>query len=274
MSIRIGVFDSGVGGLASLQFLREQLLPQDFIYFADTAYFPYGMKPGAVIIDRVLKAVEYLVNQKGITHLLVACNTASVYAIPFIKQAFPFLAIKGVVEESAQKAVSLSLSGHISLIGTKMTVLSSFYDSLIKRLDPKAKITSYACPTLVELVEEGLLTSNRTDIVLNGLQPFLNNLLPSQDTLILACTHFSFLKEEIQKAIRTPLTLIDSAEVTPHSFIPSPLISVLSGAMEFYVTHDSKKFSETASHLLKEKIIAQEVKIKDAPLEIEARSNF
>jgi glutamate racemase len=211
----IGVFDSGVGGLTVLAALRTALPGEDFIYLGDTARLPYGTKSAATVERYALQVAEVLV-QRGIKALIVACNTASASALPAIQAAYPRLPVIGVVEPGAQRAVELSRSGVIAVLGTEATVRGGAYQRAIARLRPDAVVSTVACQLLVALAEEGwtdgAVAQGAADRYLVPL--FGESSAGRPDTLVLGCTHFPMLREVIALAAGADVQIVDSAATT------------------------------------------------------------
>jgi glutamate racemase len=149
----IGVFDSGIGGLTSVREIFRVLPAESVIYFGDTARLPYGAKSRETVTRFSLEIASFLVRQ-NIKCLLVACNTASSYALETLSQRLEVPVI-GVIEPAGRAAVAAAPHGRIGVIGTSGTVGSGAYPTMIEGLAPGAAVISRACPLFVPLVEEG-----------------------------------------------------------------------------------------------------------------------
>jgi len=204
----IGIFDSGLGGLTVFKAI-VRLLPQErLIYLGDTARVPYGTKSSATVTRYSEENTAFLI-QHQVKAVVVACNTASAYAVPTLKQesAIPLL---GVLEPGAARACHVSREGRIGVIGTAGTVASGAYEQAIRRIRSDATVTTKACPLFVPLAEEGWLNRDETySIARHYLQPLLDGGL---DTLILGCTHYPMLHGVIQDVVGPEVQLIDSAQ--------------------------------------------------------------
>ena len=202
----IGIFDSGVGGLTVLGALRERLPAEDFVYLGDTARLPYGTKSATTVQRYAVNAAAHLQNH-GISLLVVACNTASSYALGELRERSPVPVI-GVVEPGARAAVATG-AGHIAVIGTEGTVKSDAYQKALARLAPSVKVGAVACPLLVPLAEEGWGDHPVTDQV---AQHYLGPLLDwGVETVILGCTHYPLLRPSLQRVVGPAVRLVDSA---------------------------------------------------------------
>lgn len=209
-SLPIGMFDSGVGGLTVLREAMRQLPGESLLYFGDTARVPYGSKSREVITRYALEIGQFLIHEQ-VKLLLVACNTASAYALPALSGRFS-VPVVGVIDPGARAALRATRTGRIGVIGTEGTIDSQAYGEAIRRQDPKAEVFGQPCPLIVPLVEEGWLDKPVTgEIVKEYLSPLLAKKI---DTLVLGCTHYPLLKGLLAKVAGRGVTLIDSAEET------------------------------------------------------------
>ncbi|MCD6569336.1 MAG: glutamate racemase [Deltaproteobacteria bacterium] len=206
---RIGVFDSGIGGLTVLRELLALIPGADMIYFGDTARVPYGTKSSKTVIHYTLRCANFLVS-KGIDMLIVACNTASAHAIPALKARLD-IPIIGVIESGSLAAIDAGGS-KIGVIGTMSTIKSEVYEKTIHALSPDTEIIARACPLFVPLVEEGWFDDEVTEIV---ARRYLSDLATyGIDTLLLGCTHYPLLKGVISKIMGGNVKIVDSAKAT------------------------------------------------------------
>ncbi len=203
---RIGVFDSGIGGLTVLKCLLD-LVPQvDMVYLGDTARLPYGTKSSKTIVRYSLQCARFLASM-DIDMLVVACNTASAHSLPALQNEFR-IPVVGVVEAGAQAAVQTG-GRRIGVIGTSSTIKSRTYDETIKALKPDASIFAQACPLLVPLVEEGW---HDDEITAQVASRYLQDLIAARiDTLLLGCTHYPLLKDVISRIMGDSVKIVDSA---------------------------------------------------------------
>lgn len=205
---RIGVFDSGVGGLAIANKL-SYIFPE-VIYLKDTAHFPYGNKSKEAVIHYSLDMAGSLKDQ-GAEAIVIACGTASSFALSSIKERIG-LPVVGVVEPSVRRALITTRNGRIGIIGTNGTIKSGSFEQVLKGLNPFFAVFSKACPLFVPLVEEGWFNEPET------LQIAKKYLLPLKkigiDTLILGCTHYPYLREVIVEVMGKEVALIDTTDPT------------------------------------------------------------
>jgi glutamate racemase len=202
---RIGVFDSGVGGLTVLKSLAENFPQHDFIYLADTARLPYGTKSSSTIASYLKRNVEFLKSFQ-VEGVIVACNTASTV---LIQSDLNFdLPVFNVIEPGAEAALQASQNKKIGVLGTRATVLSQAYVKALKNIDPTVEVHQMAAPLLVPLVEEGWVEDPLTSMVVyRYTQPLLD---AGVDTLILGCTHYPVLKSSFQRVAASKAQLVDS----------------------------------------------------------------
>lgn len=203
----IGIFDSGVGGLTVVQHVFRLLPHESIVYFGDTARLPYGGKSRETIIRYSIENAIFLM-EKNIKALVIACNTASSYARDRLQQIFN-LPVIGTIGPGAARAVQVTHNGRIGILGTKATIASGSYQQEIGRLLPDAILFPIACPLLVPLVEENFMHHEATQLIIRSyLEPLKDSAI---DTLLLGCTHYPLLKEQIQDAVGADVTLVDSA---------------------------------------------------------------
>jgi glutamate racemase len=213
--VRLGVFDSGVGGLTVVRHLRRLLPTWRIVYFGDTARVPYGAKSDATVRRFASEAVRFL-TQFQVRRIVVACNTVSAVALRHLEREFQGLPVTGVIEPGAQAAVRATRSGRIGVIGTRATVASGAYQRAItaaaKREGGAARVWAEPCPLLVPFAEEGMQNSKAAREVLRDyLAPLKRR---DVDTLILGCTHYPPFKKAIASIMGSGVRLIDSGEAT------------------------------------------------------------
>lgn len=204
----IGIFDSGIGGLTVARELMRQMPEAGLIYFGDTARYPYGNKSKETIERYALEDARFLISQ-GAKIIVVACNTASALAIDALRAEIS-LPLFEVISPAVEKAVRVTVSKNIGVIGTRGTVNSSIYATKIHEIDPEIRVSSQACPLFVPLVEEGWIKRPETKKIIRAYLAPLK--AQSIDTLILGCTHYPLLKPQIQARIGRRVRLVDSAE--------------------------------------------------------------
>ena len=202
----IGIFDSGVGGLSILQHIRQLLPHEDILYVADSAYAPYGCKDETYVEQRSKVMTEYLLEQ-GARIIVIACNTATASIIEKFRKQYgiPFIG----VEPGIKPAVELSKNGNVGIMATTGTISSSRYSELSQRYGSTVKLYHQACPGLADQVEAGLIDTQET---IHLLDDYVTRLMQKQvDTIVLGCTHYSFLKPVIRQITGDSITLVDTS---------------------------------------------------------------
>jgi len=250
--VKIGVFDSGVGGLTVLQALLRQAPGADYVYLGDTARLPYGAKSRETVARYAVSSAKFLVEQ-GAEFLVIACNTASALALDAIRDAVT-VPVLGVVETGANAAEANSKTHDVMVIATAATVESHAYAAACAERNLRA--IEKACPLLVPLVEEGWI---ETAVTAEVLRIYMAELLEQAreagldaDTLVLGCTHYPLLRKQIEAAVPAEVRVIDSAEVTADQ------VARMLGAgsrepgagVQFFATDSVTKFRALGSRFL------------------------
>lgn len=188
------VFDSGVGGLSIVRSLRQLELNLPLVYACDNAAFPYGEKNAAWLQTRIVQVLGQLINQVQPSLVILACNTASTLALDELRHKFalPFVGVVPAIKPAA----ALSRSGTLGLLATCGTLGRPYTQQLIQEFAPNCRIIKVGSQRLVELAEAFMAGANiHPDELLAILAPFLNE--PSLDTVILGCTHFPLLQQQL-----------------------------------------------------------------------------
>jgi len=240
MTRPIGIFDSGVGGLTVLGALSERLPGEHLVYLGDTARLPYGTKSAATVERYALNAARHLATH-DIKLLVIACNTASSYALDSLTQASA-VPVVGVVEPGVRAALATG-ARRIGIIGTEGTVRSGAYQSTLARLDPGVEFDAVACPLFVPLAEEGWGDHPVTDeVARHYLVPLVGW---GVETIILGCTHYPLLRPSLQRVVGPATELVDSADAVAATVISDHadlLSSAGSGSIHIELTDASDRF--------------------------------
>lgn len=203
---KIGIRDSGVGGLTVARRVRQALPHADLLYFADTAHLPYGDKTPAQVTHYALSISEFLL-EAGAQILIFACNTTSAYALDAAREKFR-VPIFGVIEPGAGLAAQVS-EGKVGVLATAATVASGVYTREIARFNPHLKVCEIGCPVFVPLVENRQSDSPEA---LEACKAYLAPLVRfGADTVVLGCTHFPLLMPALQK-VAPDVRFIDPAQ--------------------------------------------------------------
>ncbi len=251
----IGVFDSGVGGLTVAREIMRQLPQERIIYFGDTARVPYGSKSKETII-RYSRQIIHFLESKGVKAIVVACNTASAFALETIRPEMK-IPIIGVVKPGAKVAAETTVNGKIGVIGTEGTIGSQIYTETIQQHNPNAVVLGKACPLFVPLVEEGWLKDPVTIEVAKRYLEFFQK--SDIDTLILGCTHYPLLRSTIRNIMGEKVNLVNPAYETAqglkrllaeHQLTNDGLESTEAPMYQFYVSDAAEKFKNFANSIL------------------------
>jgi len=203
----IGVFDSGVGGLAVLREIHAQLPAADLLYFADQAHVPYGPRPAAEI-RRFAQAITRFLLEQGAQVIVVACNTASAAALQSLRAAFPTVPFVGM-EPAVKPAAERTRTRAVGVIATPATFQGELFASVVDRFAGGVTVLPQVCPGLVEHVEAGELATPAT---LALLREYLAPLVAQGiDSLVLGCTHYTFLLPAIAQVAGPGVEVVDPA---------------------------------------------------------------
>lgn len=242
----IGMFDSGCGGLTVLKEFIKELPHEDFIYYGDTAHLPYGDKSKEKIIEYSEEIVKFLL-QKDVKMIVIACGTASAMAYDYLKEKYSGVPIINIIEPTAKEV----REKEIGVIATKGTIKSKAWEKAIIKYHPETHITSVACPLLVPLIEEGFSNHSATNLIL------LEYLRSFKDisSLILGCTHYPILKEQIQTILGNSINIINAgtyaAQETLKTLNSLHIENSIhhQGTLSFYSSDDFESFKENAKIL-------------------------
>ena len=219
---KIGIFDSGYGGLTILEAIRKELPEYDYIYLGDNARAPYGTHSFDVIYRYTLQAVQYMIN-KNCALIILACNTASAKALRTIQQRDlpeinrqlaiqssinrsivnrPIVNVLGVIRPTVESVPGITKTGHVGILATPATVSSESYVLELEKISPDLTISQQACPLWVPLIESGEHNNPGADYFVEKYLRAILNKDPQIDTLVLGCTHYPLLKAKIDKFLR------------------------------------------------------------------------
>lgn len=213
----IGVFDSGFGGLTVAKALREMLPHEDIVFFGDSGRCPYGPREPEEVEKFSLQICNWLVGL-GCKLIVIACNTATAAALATCQMAVD-VPVMGVIQPGARAAVEATRSRKVGVIGTVGTITSGAYLKAIRYLDCGIQVVSLPTPNLVQLVEDELIQEYiealdvRQARVMDELAPLLGGNI---DTLVLGCTHYPLLYNEIKACFTEDVRLVNSSEETAH----------------------------------------------------------
>jgi len=254
---RIGLFDSGVGGLTVLKELLK--LPcADYIYVGDTAHVPYGQKTPEQILEYSENIINFLVTQ-DIDALIIACHTSSAVALPTLQKVFTQLPLMGTIQETMQLVAKQSCNGRIGIIATQATINSHAHKKELLRLNNTLQVFEQACPRLVPLIEAPVLDTAELNAALHEyLQPLIAHNI---DTLVIGCTHYSLITQQITAIVGNGVTLASCEKVIAQVLAPHLVGTVAEPKkVTVYVTgNDREQFANKASIILGQPVTVQQL---------------
>jgi glutamate racemase len=262
----IGVFDSGVGGLTVVREIMRQIPNEKIIYFGDTARVPYGSKSKETVTRYSRQIVRFLESQ-DVKAIVIACNTASAYALPELEKEVG-IPIIGVVKPGAKVASETTKNGKIGVIATEGTISSGIYSAYIKEIKKDAKVIGKACPLFVPLVEEGLWEDPVTDEIARRYLTEFTQQDKDIDTLILGCTHYPLIRSTLGRIAGEKVTLVNPAYETARELkelleqkglLNDRELGLGDNRYQFFVSDKADKFQNFANSIIKYGILSAKV---------------
>lgn len=259
----IGIFDSGIGGLTIADGLIQLLPNESMIYFGDTQHLPYGDKSSKTVQRYSLGISDFLI-KNDCKAIVIACNTASALAYDVVKEKFPEIKIYNVIDPVV-KYVADSKVSKVGVIATRATIKSDIYARRIKEINPSIETISMATPLLVPMIEEGFHNQNVSHEIISTYlsKPQLNNI----EELVLGCTHYPLIKDEIIQYYSGSVEIIDSptivAEYVYKDLRKNGLLCNRTKAKyEFYISDLTDSFEASAGRFIHyEDIRLNEIKL-------------
>jgi glutamate racemase len=255
----IGVFDSGVGGLAVLTEIRALLPTADLLYVADQAHAPYGERGLASVRARAFAISEYLIDE-GVTTVVVACNSASAAALHELRERFPTVSFVGM-EPAVKPAAGTTKRGMIGVLATEATFQGELFASVVDRHARGVSVIARACPGLAAAIEDGadvddLVNRYTADIVDRGA-----------DTIVLGCTHYSYVADRIRAAAGVGVEVIDPAPAVARQTarVRSDRDATGTGTTRFSTTGNPVRFAAQIERLVGTTPKVDGVEIPDGP---------
>lgn len=260
---KIGIFDSGIGGLTLAAEVKKQLEGHSIIYFGDTAHFPYGEKSTTSIQSYAIKICNLLLEQ-GCHIILIACNSASASAFDLVKEYVGKRAkVFNVIDSVVHHVSTHYTNKNVGLIGTKRTVDSCIYEEKLKKENPNLHLYSLATPLLAPMIEEGFF---KKEIAHSIIAEYLSiKEFESISAIILGCTHYPLIKESISEFFIDKVDVIDSPEiVVDHmrkyiALMELPEEKVVEH--KFYVSDYTDSFNNSTKIFFGEQINLEEYKL-------------
>lgn len=257
----IGIFDSGIGGLTVANAISELLPNESLIYFGDTAHLPYGDKSEDLIKIFSQNIAEFLIQEKNCKAVVIACNTASAAAYEYLRDFYKGdIPIINVIDPIIEAIVNDNQIKKVGLIATQTTINSGVYQEKLKRRKPEVSIKVLATPLLVPMIEEGFANDNISQAVIENY--LKNPIFEDIDALILGCTHYILIKEEINLFFKNKVKLFDSTDILADKLKgilanENLLASERNQKDHFYVSDLTKGFQKSASRFYGNDIVLE-----------------
>jgi len=257
MSAPIGIFDSGYGGLTVMKEIIAKLPQYDYLYLGDNARAPYGPRSFETVYQYTLECVKWFFKQ-DCPLVILACNTASAKALRTIQQNdLPSIDVSrrvlGVIRPTTEVIGKYTRSGHIGILATTGTVQSDSYPIEIAKIDPTLKVSQHACPIWVPLIENNEHLTIGADYFIGKHTDALMMEDPFIDTVLLGCTHYPLIKDQIASHLSAEVTLISQGEIVADSLADylerHPEMKgrlSLGHGRQFYTTDSAKDFEDHA----------------------------
>jgi len=248
MISKIGIFDSGLGGLTVLNEVCKYNPGLSLVYLGDTARVPYGSRSPQTITRYAVEDVENLLSH-GVQAILVACGTVSAIALPVLREKYD-VPIFGVIDTACAGAAQTTKTGHIAVLGTQATVASCAYNRALEAIAPDLRVTGLACPLFVPLIENSFLSDD--PITRLTCERYLAPLRDTDaDTLILGCTHYPFLTQAISETL-PKVTLINAGTALALALpeLLGPVKKHDHTQIDFYLSDEDTGFLHIANQFL------------------------
>ena len=286
---KIGIFDSGYGGLTILEAIRRELPEYDYIYLGDNARAPYGTHSFDVIYRYTLQAVQYLIN-KNCALIILACNTASAKALRTIQQKDLVtinderlansggkpVNVLGVIRPTVEAVPAITKSKHVGILGTPATVSSESYVLELEKIAPNLTISQQACPMWVPLIESGEFTNEGADFFVDEYLRAILSKDPQIDTLVLGCTHYPLLQAKIDAWLQNNPIIPNTPNI--QTIAQGDLVALslkdyllrhpeyreqlsTGGSCTYLTTENADRFSQSASNFLGSPIQAESIQL-------------
>ena len=258
MNKPIGIFDSGIGGLTVAHAISKHLPNETIVYFGDTAHLPYGDKSPKLIHSFVEKISHFLLNEKSCKSVVIACNTASATSYNYLRDKHKgSIPIINVIDPIIEAISAKGTHKKVGLIATKTTVQSGVYQEKMNRRNPNTEMAVLPTPLLAPMIEEGFSKDKISKTVIENYLSHPN--FKGIDALILGCTHYVLIKDEINEYFNGKVALYDSTDILALKMIEifrkeNMLNDVKTTQNTFYVSDLTDSFQESAARFYEEEI--------------------
>lgn len=246
MNRAIGVFDSGVGGLTVLNSIKAQLPNENIIYIGDNCHCPYGNKTKEQLFQYASGIVEYFIKRK-VKLIILACNTTSANVLEKLQETYPDVKIIGVIHATIRDFISRNVTSTL-IIATEATIRSNKYANDIYDIDPSIVTYSLATPKLVPLIESGVYKEG----IYSVLHEYFDQYIGTVDSIILGCTHYPIIKNQIKRILPNIEYISSSDSITKdiYEYLKNNNLLNLNGDpnIEIYTTGDKEEFIYSSSN--------------------------
>jgi glutamate racemase len=266
MARPIGIFDSGIGGLSVAREIRRALPHEHLLYVADSAWVPYGDRGDDEVRARTLAGGRWL-QERGAKVLVVACNTASGAALELLREHLTIPVVG--LEPAVKPAVAASRNGRVGVMATVGTLRSARYARLVENYANGSRVLSQPCPGLADLIEDGHLDD---DLLRARLAEYAAPLTEAGvDTVVLGCTHYPFVREQIAAALGPGVQIVDSGPAIARQAArvlreAGALEAEGAGSLRLLTTGDPAEVGAVAARIWGEPLPAERVEILHHPL--------
>lgn len=242
---KIGIFDSGLGGLTIVKSLMEILPNESIIYFGDTLHLPYGDKSINAITQYTKKITNFMLENK-VKLILIACNSASAASYKLLKN---YIGSHAILVDVINPVIEFLKKTNyqnkkIGLIGTRMTINSHVYEKRLKDFNCNLQLYSIATPLFVPIIEEGFFNHKIIDIIIS--EYLSNSILKEIEALILGCTHYPIIQNRISSFFYNKIDIIDTGKIVANEvkniLIKQNLLSTKKTYNNYYVSNYTEKF--------------------------------
>jgi len=270
--LKIGVFDSGYGGLTVLKDFLEQLPQYDYIYLGDNARTPYGTRSFKTVYKYTLQAVKKLF-ELDCQLVILACNTASAKALRSIQQndlqkIAPTRRVLGVIRPTVESIANYTKTNNVGILGTPGTVASNSYVLEIEKIHSHINVFQQECPMWVPLVENNEHNEDGADFFIKKYIDLLFQKNEKIDTIILGCTHYPLLINKIQKYVPKDVKIISQGEIVAPSLLnylsrhqEIDTFLTKNGQIKFYTTDSTDLFDQKSTIFLNNSLVIKSEQI-------------
>lgn len=262
----VGVFDSGVGGLSVLKALCVWMPQAQFVYLADSGHAPYGERTDEYVLNRSRRITQHLLEKNQCAGIVIACNTATAVAVQQLRALWPGVPLVGV-EPGVKPAVAASRNKRIGVMATTATLRHARFHALVQAHAATAEVIAQPCPGLALAIERGELRSTE---VQGLLDQFCGQLRDKEvDTVVLGCTHYAFVHDQIAVRLGAEVRIIDTAEAVSkqaarlmNTMVPEPVAAnSLRLQVELNTTGQAQQLQHIAQSWLRIRQPAQQIEI-------------